>query len=217
MSSTGEWTCILFDVDGTLVDSAPQVTRAFKEALVSIGEPCPTDDRLRRYVGPPLWWSFSDLGYEGDLLTELVETYRRIYHRSFLEPLPFPGIGELLHGLHADSVPLATATSKQLYMAREQLDHLGLLPCFDVVAGATPGPGSTKATVIADALAQLEALGHDVSRPVLVGDSIWDVQGGAEAGIEVIGVTWGYSFPGDLDSCVRVVDAPHELRRLVAG
>lgn len=209
------WTCALFDVDGTLVDSAPQVTRAFEVALAERGLPVPSNEALRRYVGPPLWWSFSDLGYEGETVAELVVDYRRIYDGMFLDPLPFPGIGDLLKDLRSAGVPIGTATSKQEYMALAQIEHLGFRDSFDVIAGATPGPGSTKASVIADALDRLDALGLDASRPVLVGDSIWDVEGAKQAGIDVIGVTWGYSGPGDLDECVATVSSVADLEALL--
>lgn len=209
------WSCVLFDVDGTIVDSAPQVTRAFQLSLEESGLPVPELNRLRRYVGPPLWHSFADLGYEGEQVTRLVTSYRRIYDDMFLDPLPFPGLVELLDALHAQGLPLATATSKQQYIAAAQIEHLGLSSTFDVIAGATAGPGSTKATVIADALAQLDALGANVSRPVLVGDSIWDVEGAHTAGIDVIGVSWGYGEEKELASCVAIAQSVEELATLL--
>ena len=69
---------VLFDVDGTIVDSAPAVMNAFRGALSDYDLPIPDDQRLRTYVGPPLWYSFSDLGYEGELLAHLVSGYRPI-------------------------------------------------------------------------------------------------------------------------------------------
>ncbi|MDC4233366.1 HAD hydrolase-like protein [Actinomyces sp. B33] len=197
---TDAWTCILFDIDGTLVDSAPMVIRAFEESLGAAGLPVPDRDHLRRYVGPPLHWSFCDLGYADDRASALIESYRSLYDSSFLDPLPFPGILDLVAELDEAGYPLGTASSKQHYMAVEQMRHLGLDARLDVVVGATEDPGCTKATVIADALGRLAALGHDVSRPVLVGDSIWDVEGAHEAGIPVIGVGWGYSHDGGLDN-----------------
>ena len=67
---------VLFDVDGTIVDSAPAVMSAFRGALSDSDLPIPDDQRLRSYVGPPLWYSFGDLGYEGGLLANLVSGYR---------------------------------------------------------------------------------------------------------------------------------------------
>lgn len=203
---------VLFDVDGTIVDSAPAVMSAFRGALSDYDLPIPDDQRLRTYVGPPLWYSFRDLGYEGELLAHLVSGYRARYQAHLLDPEPFPGIIDLLHELHDAGVPLATATSKQTPMARAQMAHLGLSSVFDVIAGATPHPASSKATVIHEALMRLEDRGADISCPVLVGDSIWDVHGAKEAGIPMIGVGWGYATDDGLDDADAVLETVDDLR-----
>ena len=206
---------VLFDVDGTIVDSAPAVMDAFRDALSDYDLPIPDDERLRTYVGPPLWYSFGDLGYEGELLANLASGYRARYHAHYLDPEPFPGVIELLHDLHHAGIPLATATSKQAPMALAQMEYLGLSDVFDVIAGATPDPASSKATVIREALTRLEALGADISHPVIVGDSIWDVRGAQEAGIPVIGVGWGYATEDGLDDADAVCETVEELRSFI--
>lgn len=206
---------VLFDVDGTIVDSAPAVMNAFRGALSDYDLPIPDDQRLRTYVGPPLWYSFSDLGYEGELLAHLVSGYRARYQAHYLDPEPFPGVIELLHDLHRAGIPLATATSKQAPMAFAQMEHLGLSEVFDVIAGATPDPASSKATVIREALTRLEARGVDTSHPVIIGDSIWDVRGAQEAGIPVIGVGWGYATEDGLDEADAVCETVEELRSFI--
>ena len=206
---------VLFDVDGTIVDSAPAVMNAFRGALSDYDLPTPDDQRLRTYVGPPLWYSFSDLGYEGELLANLVSGYRARYHAHYLDPEPFPGVIELLHDLHRAGIPLATATSKQAPMALAQMEHLGLSEVFDVIAGATPDPASSKATVIREALTLLEARGVDTSHPVIIGDSIWDVRGAQEAGIPVLGVGWGYATEDGLDEADAVCETVEELRSFI--
>ena len=206
---------VLFDVDGTIVDSAPAVMNAFRDALSDYDLPIPDDQRLRTYVGPPLWYSFSDLGYEGELLANLVSGYRARYQAHYLDPEPFPGVIELLHDLHRAGIPLATATSKQAPMALAQMEHLGLSEVFDVIAGATPDPASSKATVIREALTRLEARGVDTSHPVIIGDSIWDVRGAQEAGIPVIGVGWGYATEDGLDEADAVCETVEELRSFI--
>ena len=206
---------VLFDVDGTIVDSAPAVMNAFRGALSDYDLPIPDDQRLRTYVGPPLWYSFSDLGYEGELLAHLVSGYRARYQAHYLDPEPFPGVIELLHDLHRAGIPLATATSKQAPMALAQMEHLGLSEVFDVIAGATPDPASSKATVIREALTLLEARGVDTSHPVIIGDSIWDVRGAQEAGIPVIGVGWGYATEDGLDEADAVCETVEELRSFI--
>ncbi|MDU2192284.1 MAG: HAD hydrolase-like protein [Actinomyces sp.] len=206
---------VLFDVDGTIVDSAPAVMNAFRGALSDYDLPIPDDQRLRTYVGPPLWYSFSDLGYEGELLAHLVSGYRARYQAHYLDPEPFPGVIELLHDLHRAGIPLATATSKQAPMALAQMEHLGLSEVFDVIAGATPDPASSKATVIREALTRLEARGVDTSHPVIIGDSIWDVRGAQEAGIPVIGVGWGYATEDGLNEADAVCETVEELRSFI--
>ena len=188
---------------------------AFRGALSDYDLPIPDDQRLRTYVGPPLWYSFSDLGYEGELLANLVSGYRAQYQAHYLDPEPFPGVIELLHDLHRAGIPLATATSKQAPMALAQMEHLGLSEVFDVIAGATPDPASSKATVIREALTRLEARGVDTSHPVIIGDSIWDVRGAQEAGIPVIGVGWGYATEDGLDEADAVCETVEELRSFI--
>ena len=188
---------------------------AFRGALSDYDLPIPDDQRLRTYVGPPLWYSFSDLGYEGELLANLVSGYRARYHAHYLDPEPFPGVIELLHDLHRAGIPLATATSKQAPMALAQMEHLGLSEVFDLIAGATPDPASSKATVIREALTLLEARGVDTSHPVIIGDSIWDVRGAQEAGIPVIGVGWGYATEDGLDEADAVCETVEELRSFI--
>lgn len=189
--------------------------KAFRDALSDYDLPTPDDQRLRTYVGPPLWYSFGDLGYEGELLANLVSGYRARYHAHYLDPEPFPGVIELLHDLHRAGIPLATATSKQAPMALAQMEHLGLSEVFDVIAGATPDPASSKATVIREALTLLEARGVDTSHPVIIGDSIWDVRGAQEAGIPVIGVGWGYATEDGLDEADAVCETVEELRSFI--
>lgn len=109
----------------------------------------------------------------------------------------------------------ATWTTKQTPMAIAQMEHLGLADAFDVIAGATPDPGSSKTTVIHEAVARLGAMGADVSHPVIVGDSIWDVRGGHEAGIPVIGVGWGYATEDGLDDAEVVCETVEDLRALL--
>ena len=185
---------------------------AFRGALSYYGLPIPDEQRLRSYVGPPLWYSFGDLGYEGELLANLVTGYRSRYQDHYLDPEPFPGVIELLHELHDAGVALATATSKQAPMALAQMEHLGLSSVFDVIAGATPDPASSKATVIHEALTRVKARGVDTSHPVIVGDSVWDVRGAQSAGIPVIGVGWGYATEDGLDEADAVCETVEDLR-----
>lgn len=215
MTTSPNWTCALFDIDGTVVDSAEVVVDTFIDTLGAFDLHVPARTELQLHVGPPLWDSMLQLGVPADRIGAAVDHYRKLYRDRFLQPPLFPGIRALLNDLHAAGMPLATATSKQEYMARAQIEHLALDTVFDVVAGATPGPDSTKTTVILDALNRLAALGVDTSRPVLVGDRFWDVEGGLMSGVPVIGVQWGYAEGSELDGAVALVDTPEQARDLL--
>ena len=215
MSASGPWSCLLFDIDGTLVDSAPVVIDAFEACLGEAGEPVPSRAELSRYVGPPLWWAFDALGISGARAEELIPRYRTLYDLHYLDPLPFPGVLDLIRDLDQAGYPLATASSKDEYMAVEQMKVLGFDRHLDVIAGANASRDCTKATVIADALKRLEALGHDVSAPVLIGDSIWDVEGAHEAGLPVIAVGWGYPGDAGLEGADAHAADVEQLRRLL--
>lgn len=211
------FTCVLFDVDGTLVDSAPVVIDVFEEVLPTLGLPVPPRTELLRQVGPPLWESFPDLGLPVDDVPAAITAYRSRYVDRCLEPPLFAGMAELVRDLAAAGLPLATATSKQEAMARKQMDHLDLTQHFAVIAGSTPGPDSTKATVVHDALARLREHGADVSRPVIVGDRHFDIEGAHANGIEVIGAGWGYAQPGELEPADFICATVEELRALLLG
>ncbi len=211
------YSVVLFDVDGTLVDSADAVARGIQHALTVMGLPDLPVSELRKFVGPPLWDTFAEYGLSPEEQNKAVDAYRSFYHDIFLDPPLFDGVRLALEELHAAGLPLATATSKYYVMAEKQMEYLGIAPLFDVIAGAPPTPGSTKETVIRDALKRLEDMGRDVTRPVLVGDRIYDVEGAREVGIPVIGVKWGYDQPGEFDTADAVVETPAELVQLLLG
>lgn len=211
------YSVVLFDVDGTLVDSADAVASTISYALSVMGLPGKSVDELRKYVGPPLWDTFAEYGLTPEETEQAVQAYRARYREIFLDPPLFPGIRPALEKLHAAGLPLATATSKYVVMAEKQMEYLGLDTLFAVIAGAPPTPGSTKESVIREALERLEQMGHDVSRPVLVGDRIFDVEGAHNVGIPVIGVKWGYEQPGEFDTADANVDTPEDLVALLLG
>jgi phosphoglycolate phosphatase len=130
----------------------------------------------------------------------------------------FPGVADVLRAIHAAGVPLSLATSKPETPATLMLSHFGLLDCFDVITGASDDEvRSSKQDVVAEALIRLAALGADLSRPVLVGDRIHDVEGAAANGVPTIFAAWGYGTPAERDGSVAVAEAPADLPALLFG
>lgn len=181
---------MIFDLDGTLTDSADGIVASFRHALGEIGADVPDGDLAGRIVGPPMHLTLQSMGL-GDRATEAMTAYRADYStRGWSMNALFDGIDELLTDLRAAGVRLAVATSKSEPTAQKIIAHFGIDGHFEVIAGASPdGVRSSKADVVAHALAQLQPLPE---RVLMVGDRSHDVEGAAVHGIQTVVVEWGY-------------------------
>ncbi|MDQ0614590.1 phosphoglycolate phosphatase-like HAD superfamily hydrolase [Microbacterium sp. W4I4] len=126
----------------------------------------------------------------------------------------------MLRAVQDAGIPQSTASTKPENQVQAILEHYALMDMFTAISGARPGPdGRTdgKSFVIAQALERMRAAGVDTSRPVLVGDRQHDVEGGAEHGIPVIFVGWGFGEPDEADGALAHVTSPAELQSLLLG
>jgi phosphoglycolate phosphatase len=207
---------VLFDLDGTLVDSSPGIHASVRVAAAELGLPAPTGEQLRGMVGPPLQDGFAlVLGVPIADVARAVTAYRAHYAAgALLDVTVHAGIADLLAELRACGATLAVATSKPEPFAVRVLEHTGLLPAFASVHGATmDGAVRHKDQVVAAALAA-----HPDGRdPVLVGDRSHDVLGAAAHGLPCIGAGWGPAEDGELAAAgaVAVVATPAEVRTLL--
>ncbi|MGV0848576.1 HAD-IA family hydrolase [Mycolicibacterium phlei] len=181
---------VIFDLDGTLTDSAEGIVASFRHALGAVGAPVPEGDLVSMIVGPPMPHTLSRLGL-GDRTDEAIAAYRADYTtRGWAMNRVFDGIPALLADLRDAGVRLAVATSKAEHTAQRILEHFGLHEHFEVIAGASrDGTRSRKADVVARAL---DLLGDVPERVLMVGDRSHDVEGAAEHGIDTVVVGWGY-------------------------
>jgi phosphoglycolate phosphatase len=217
---TAPFTSILFDLDGTIVDSAPGITATLAYTFETMGLPVPSPVELLAYVGPPILDSFRDrAGMSLGEAAEALAIYRPRYLESgALDATVFPGVAEVIRAVHAAGVPLSLATSKPETPATFMLSHFGLLDQFDIITGASDDEvRSSKQDVVAEALVRLDAFGADLSRPVLVGDREHDVEGAAANGVPTIFVDWGYGSPAEQVGSVALARTPAELRTLLLG
>lgn len=181
---------ILFDLDGTITDSGEGIMNCAALALEHFGIPVPSRQALRRFVGPPLDEMFIEFGVPADKAREAIQVYRSRYLTvGKFENFPYPGAEDCLKALRDQGHRLFIATSKPESLAAEILEKFGLADYFHRICGATfDGTRSTKEQVIAYLLDQA----MDVGRPIMVGDTAYDVIGAAAHGIPCIGVSWGY-------------------------
>jgi phosphoglycolate phosphatase len=214
------YSCILFDLDGTIVDSAPGITATLAYMFEQLGRPIPTPRELLKYVGPPLLDSFRDYaGFDAAQSAEALAIYREKYlNVGAYDATQYPGVGLVLKAVHESPVPMSLATSKPETPATLILEHFNLARYFDIITGASDDEvRSAKKDVVAEALGRLAAMGADISRPVLVGDREHDVQGAAANGVPTIFVEWGYGSIAEQAGSVAVVSTPEELQTLLLG
>jgi phosphoglycolate phosphatase len=181
---------VIFDLDGTLTDSAEGIVASFLHALSHVGAAVPEGDLAARIVGPPMDDTFRAMGL-GDYAEDAIAAFRADYGiRGWAINTLFDGIAALLADLRAAGVRLAVATSKLEPTARRILAHFDLEQHFEVIAGASPdGSRKTKVEVLAHALEQLQPLPE---RVLMVGDRSHDAEGAAAHGIDTVVVGWGY-------------------------
>ena len=190
---------ILFDLDGTLTDPALGITNSILHALSKMGRDLPPRESLYRFIGPPLVPAFREfLGMTEEEAQRALVLYREYFSVTGLfENTPYDGIADALAELKSAGCTLALATSKPMKFALQILEHFDLAQYFSVISGASMDEKrNTKDAVIGHTL---QMLGNpDVSRVVMVGDRLHDVEGAAKFGIPTVGVLWGYGSRGEL-------------------
>ena len=183
-----QYKTILFDLDGTLTDSAPGILNSVRYGCRRIGIPVPDEATLRRFLGPPLIDSFHNLCALNDADTaRAVAAFREYFpDKGLFENEVYPGIPALLADLHARGCQLVLATSKPEEYARRIMEHFDLAQYFTAICGATLDETRTdKAEVIAYAL---DTIGlTDKTGVVMVGDREHDVIGAKKNALPCIG------------------------------
>ncbi len=208
---------VLFDLDGTLIDSADGILWSFGATLRELGRPV-DDAVLRAFIGPPLDYSFSQLGFGPDEMADVLTRYRVHYrdegvHRCRL----YDGVTRLLESIADTPVSMGVATAKRVDFANQILEDLAIDGFFRVVSGASlDGQLTSKDVIVADALARMD---RDPAGGWLVGDRRFDIAAAKSHGLTSIGVTWGYGSADELRQAGAdwLVDQPSALATLLIG
>lgn len=215
---TTPFSCVLFDLDGTIVDSAPGITATLAFTFEELGIPVPSPVELLAYVGPPILDSFRDrAGFNPEESAVALEIYRKRYlEHGVGNARMYPGVAHTLRTIHEKSLPLSLATSKPEGPATLILDAFDVSGYFDLITGASDDEvRSKKADVVEEALKRLTAIGADISTPVMVGDRSFDVVGAAARNVPTIFVEWGYGPKTEAIGAIASVATPAELDALL--
>lgn len=209
---------VLFDLDGTLSDSAPGILGALRASFAEAGLDWVDADTARSLLGPPFWHSLPPLVGE-ERVPRVVRAYRRHYVEdgAMFDTSCYDGVLEVLRELAGRGYRLAVATSKPEPHAARIVAHLGLAGFFTTVCGDTlDGARDSKAAVVGEALRRLGD--PDPARVLMVGDRSHDVLGAAAHGLDCAGALWGYGTAAELTAAgaVRLCAEPAEVLELLA-
>ena len=184
---------ILFDLDGTLTDPRVGIARCIQYALGQFNEVIPPWEQLTWCIGPPLKTSFAQLLNTSDqtILDRALAHYRkRFSEKGIFENALYPGVVSALDDLRTAGFKLFLATSKPRVFARQILDHFKITPYFHTAYGSElDGRLSDKGTLIAHIIHQEEL---DPAATLMVGDRVYDIEGGKENKVMTAAVAYGY-------------------------
>jgi phosphoglycolate phosphatase len=192
---------VLFDLDGTLIDSRPGIEASCLAALRALGHAPGAALDVTRFIGPPLEDVVQALlqPYGDDRVGEAVVAYRHHYgESSLLGSKPYPGIANALQGVRQAGLRIYLATSKREVFARRILQHLDLASYFDGIYGSVPGGAlDHKPELLAHILSEQRMA---ASRSLMVGDRRHDIIGAHAVGMRSLGVLWGYGSRDELET-----------------
>jgi phosphoglycolate phosphatase len=203
---------LLFDLDGTLIDSATGITRCVAHALRTLGEPVPDDASLRQWIGPSLRDSFGPLLGDAARTERAVALYlERFEAIGWSEHTLYPGIADAIEALHAAGHRLAVVTAKNEPHARKIIGEMPFAARFETVSGATTdGRISHKPALIAAALERLQVAADACW---MIGDRRMDIDGANHHGMRSLGVAWGFGGEQELRDAgaTKIVHRTSEL------
>lgn len=190
---------LLFDLDGTLTDPRTGIVGCIRFALDQLGSPCPSDNVLADFIGPPLRATFATLLETTD--TSRVEAAIDLYRQRFAcsglyDNQVYPGVPGMLEQTGEMATAMFVATSKPRVYAERIVQHFGLAHHFRKVYGPElDGRRDDKVELVAYLLA---SEGVEAESAVMVGDRAADVWSAKANGVRSIGVLWGYGSEREL-------------------
>lgn len=203
---------IIFDLDGTLLDTSPGIFNSVRFAIQQMGLPPISDDRLREFVGPPPTQMYQQVFGIAEADAAKATAYHRQYskEKAIHEASVYPGMLQTLSCLKERGYRLAVATLKGQQIAEMVLQLYGLAEYFDAIVGMDPAETFTKCKTIQLAM----ELTHTTGNALMVGDSEYDAVGAAEAGVDFVGAVYGFGISNE-DTRFPLIQNAEQLLDLV--
>ncbi len=209
---------LFFDLDGTIVDSAPGIKESVRFALSHFGIDEKDEEKLNLFIGPPLFDAFSSIyGMNKEDADTAVAKYRENYkqNKAMLKYKVYDGVELMLKTLKENGFKICLATAKPKEFAEIILDDADLSKYFDIINGASfDASKRSKTAVIKDTIKTNNFKKENI---LMIGDRENDVTGAKNNTIDVLGVTYGYGDKKELNDagCFNVVNSPSEVVKFI--
>ncbi len=189
---------ILFDLDGTLIDSTEAILESFHTACEKLGFPSPKDEKIKRLIGYPLDYMFAHVGVPKEQVWDFVAAYKEHYRKiSKQKTVLLPNAAEAVKEAASFS-RLGIVTTKTGRYSRELMEHFGLLGYFEVLVGRedVENPKPHPEPILNAIEIMHPQKGEDI---YMIGDTKLDMECAKEAGVEAVGVLCGYGAKEELE------------------
>ena len=211
------YTNIMFDLDGTVTDSGRAILGSVEYALSRLGITNQPIEKLKTFIGPSLFDSFKrEYNMSDDDCEKAVSIYRDIYEKEKMYDVDiYEGIPELLKALNEKGFTVILVTSKPLHFTEKILDKIELYKYFRHLVGPDLSDHSSdKCRLIERAINDYSLNKHEC---IMIGDTHYDIKGATDAGIDSIGVTYGYGNPDAMKEAgvTYMVDSVKEIGHIL--
>lgn len=203
---------VIFDFDGTIADTSPGIIDSHRFALKAMQHEIPSDSSLRNVIGGALLDTYmADFGFSEKDARKAIDIYRNRYAEKGIHMARlYPGFLGMVKELIGLGCKIGVATLKAEKFANIMLDEFGIKDLFDTVHGVDDGDTRNKADLIKLCISDC---GINPKKTILVGDSINDYNGASQAGVDFLGVTYGFGFRYGVDYAFCVI---HDVKYLVS-
>lgn len=210
-----QYRCIIFDLDGTLMDTSAGILKCVDHIVAQFGLDSLSEQEKLSFIGPSIQESFRRCyRCTTERAWVLATAWREVYKEKFLfEAVPYEGIYDLLEKFRGNGCKTAVATNKREDYTQKLLEHFSFLPLFDCIVGADFDGKLNKADMIRLCMEQTNV--KKPSQCLMVGDTTGDMMAAQEVGVPFLGVTYGFGLKKGTVFGQRTVDNCKEIYEIV--
>lgn len=209
---------VIFDFDGTVTDTGEGILKSLAYSFEQMGQPVPDLSDLKKFIGPPIHYSYVTFyNVPEDEVAEYIRKYRERYRKiGIFECFVYDGMRQTLESLRSQGIKTGIASSKPIKLVYDVMEHLDLTGLFDAVVG-TQFDDSSHAGKTDLVLESMQKLGAVRERTLMVGDRYFDIDGAKGAGVDSVGVIYGYGSREEFEehNATYIIEKPQELLEIV--